>query len=93
MKPEPVDTTVCSVCGEPWELHAKRATVEVYDDDGRYFGPSTRDVELEDCVAVLRDRFRGPMGPAGPQGAMGPRPRRNGLKSRRLGGDFALSLP
>lgn len=66
-EPYPVRVEVCSVCGEGWNEHL--SLVRYYDDetDEELY----EHVDVEHCVTVLKNRFRGPVGPVGPMGAAG----------------------
>jgi hypothetical protein len=82
INPEPIDITVCDVCGELWEAHTKlvlkRAksawdrTLDIYE-----YEPMPEDfsraffVNHEDCIKLLLTKNQGPEGPTGPMGAPG----------------------
>jgi hypothetical protein len=86
-RPKPIYEAICSVCGEQWMKHMEEAsrTAEVGEEEyidredwlikemetDREVGRVEFFVTLETCIAVLKDRFRGPMGYQGPMGPMG----------------------
>jgi hypothetical protein len=71
MKPEPVETLICSVCEQPWAEHVMRAKDLVYNDEDEYPTVVIREVELQDCIVLLKIANQGPPGPVGPMGMPG----------------------
>lgn len=60
VRPTPKYVEVCSMCGQRWEGHTR------YDEEGEPL-----QVDLTDCIRMLKNANRGPVGPVGPQGPQG----------------------
>lgn len=84
--PEPVEIRVCSICGQSWDKHLRRAGERVrsmmYDSDIHEMSTQERVEEMNkrsisvvnDCVPLLKEANMGPEGPPGPMGPMGNNP-------------------
>jgi hypothetical protein len=86
LSPSPVSKQVCSVCGEGWGAHTKlgllrvqQAKLDYQEENGYGFDIDYPDavydvaeVTVLDCVTVLKNRNRGPVGLTGMTGAPGP---------------------
>lgn len=72
-----METVVCSECDLSWSDHLQRARRRAASDwyDRNEDEPLPDDlavvVSKDDCIALLKEANRGPMGHPGPQGPMG----------------------
>lgn len=63
--PKPKTVTVCDTCGEDWQKHVDFVQARLDYDEAE------EDPTVLDCIAVLKGRNIGPMGPPGATGPTG----------------------
>ena len=72
--PTPETVQQCAVCEQPWDKHVRLAywRLSINEDDEM---PTEEEVEAAigflECIHLLKEANRGPVGPPGAQGPMG----------------------